>query len=151
MAKKAPRKRKAEYAPKRPVLSVRVDEKIFADISREAAARNITLTAEIYRRLISYQLLYRELGARPEDMQKAEEEVRKVLEEVRKAKVEGFEAELERRGYTRISGSSGTVWAEPGIKNFNVPTGAAEYRDLETTIDAAVERAVAKALKDRKE
>ncbi len=126
---------------------MRVDENVFADISRAASAQNITLTAEIYRRLITYQLLYRKLGARPKDMQKAEEEVRKVLEEVRK--VEGFEAALERLGYTRISGSSGTVWAEPGVKN--VPTGAAGYPDLEATINAAVERAVAKALKDRKE
>ncbi len=54
-AKKAPRKRKTEYAPTRPVLSVRVDENVFADISREAAARNITVTEEIYRRLIAYQ------------------------------------------------------------------------------------------------
>jgi hypothetical protein len=96
-------------------------------------------------------LYKRELEARQKDVQKAEEEVRKVEEEVRKAEVEGFEAALERRGYTRISGPGGTVWAEPGVKTVNVPTGAAEYPDLEAAITAAVERAVAKALKDRKE
>ncbi len=58
---------------------------------------------------------------------------------------------LEMRGYTRIFGPGGTVWAEPGVKNVTVPTGAADYQDLEATITAAVERAVAKALKDRKE
>jgi hypothetical protein len=171
MAKKAPRKRKAEYAPSRPVLSVRVDEKVFEDISRAAAAHNITLTAEIYRRLIAYQFLMNS----EEEVRKAEkvfedisraaaahnitptaEIYRRLItyqlgmnseEEVRKAELEGFEAALERRGYTRISAPGGTVWAEPGVKNVNVPTGVGEYPDLE----AVVERAVANALKVLKE
>ena len=175
-AKKAPRKRKAEYAPTRPVLSVRVDEKVFEDISRAAADNNITLTAETYRRLITYQsIMNAEKEVRVnendvfEDISRAAadrnitvtaEIYRRLIthqlvmnseEEVRKAEVEGFETALERRGYTRISGPGGTVWAEPGVKNVHVPTGAAEYPDLEATITAAVERAVAEALKDRKE
>jgi hypothetical protein len=130
MAKKAPRKRKVKYAPTRPVLSVRVNEDLYADISRVAATHNITLTEEIYRRLITYQL------------------VMNAEKEVRKSEVEGFEAELERRGYTRISGPGGTVWAEPGARNINY--SALPNPDLEAAIVAAIERGIAKALKDRK-
>jgi hypothetical protein len=141
-AKKAPRKRKSEYAPPRPVLSVRMDEFAFEDISREAAARNTTVTDEVYRRLLVYQATKLHRAQLP-----AGEKGVQTEEEVRQAEAMRFEAALERRGYTRISGPGGTVWAEPGVKNVNVPTGA----DLEATITAAVERAVAKALKDRKE
>ena len=54
MAKKAPRKRKPKYAPKRPVLSVRVNERLFADISAEAKARNVSVKEVVYRRLLNY-------------------------------------------------------------------------------------------------
>jgi hypothetical protein len=144
--KKAPRKRKSEYAPPRPVLSVRIDEFAFEDISREAAARNTTVTDEVYRRLLFYQarkLKHAQLAAREKAVQ--------TEEEVQQAEVERFEAALERRGYRRISGSSGTAWAEPGAKNISIPSNSVLHPDLEAAIVAAIERGIAKALKDRKE
>jgi hypothetical protein len=66
MAKKAPRKRKPIIARKRPVLSVRLPEKIFADIQAEAKAQNVSVTELVYRRLVAYEMykdLVREKGA----------------------------------------------------------------------------------------
>ena len=54
-AKKAPRKKKAQRAPVRPVLSVRVPEGLYASISAEAAALGVSNTEVVYRRLMAYQ------------------------------------------------------------------------------------------------
>jgi hypothetical protein len=58
MTKKAktPRKRKLIIARKRPVLSVRLPEKIFADIQAEAAVRNVSVTEIVYHRLVAYEM-----------------------------------------------------------------------------------------------
>jgi hypothetical protein len=135
-AKKAPRKRKSEYAPKRPVLSVRVDPFVFKNISAEAKARNVSVTEVVYRRLLSYEAYRWTYGGTDAPNEPDIEE-----------QLTGLETALEMLGYTRISVPGGTVWAEQGAK---VTSDALPF-DLEAVITAAVERAVAAALKDRKE
>ena len=50
--KRLPRKRKAVTAPHRPVLSVRLDAEVYAEIAAEAEALNVSLTEVVYRRLM---------------------------------------------------------------------------------------------------
>ena len=61
-SKKAPRKRKPEYAAKRPVVSVRVDERVFGDISAEARARDVSVTDVVYHRLPRYEIFRDAVG-----------------------------------------------------------------------------------------
>jgi hypothetical protein len=130
-AKKAPRKRKPDYAPRRPIVSVRLPEKVFVGISAEAAARNVSVSEVVYGRLLRYDL-YMAAG----DLDDVERAVR----------VDGLAVALENRGYKRISVFGGTLWAEP---NIDVPEGGVLplHPDLEASITSAVERAVAAALK----
>jgi hypothetical protein len=137
MAKrKSPRKRKPEYAPKRPVLSVRVDPNVFANISAEAKALNVSVTEVVYRRLLRYEAYKWTFGGTDAPNEPDID-----------VQLTALETALEMLGYTRIDGPGGAVWAEPGAKI----TYALPYPDLEVVITAAVERGIAKALKDRKE
>jgi hypothetical protein len=134
-AKRAPRKRKPEYAEPRPVLSVRLPEKVFAKLSAEAKERNVSVSEVVYGRLLQYDLYV--AAAELEDPERA-------------VRIDGLAVALESRGYRRMRVFGGTLWAEP---NINIPEGSALplHPDLETSIVAAVERGIAKALKDRKE
>jgi hypothetical protein len=138
-AEKAPRKRKPEYAPKRPVLSVRLPEWVFANISAEAKADKVSVTEVVYRRLLGYEYYRMTFGGIEAPDGPKEPDVGMQLD--------ALEAMLGLFGYTRISVPGGTVWAEQGVK---ITSDALPF-DLEATITAAVERAVASALKDRKE
>jgi len=129
-AEKAPRKRKPEYAPKRPVLSVRLPEWVFANISAEAKADKVSVTEVVYRRLLGYEYYRMTFGGIEAPDGPKEPDVGMQLD--------ALEAMLGLFGYTRISVPGGTVWAEQGVK-------------ITSDAFAAVERAVASALKDRKE
>ena len=133
-------KRKPKYAPKRPVLSVRLPEWAFANISAEAKAGNVSVTEVVYRRLLGYEYYRLTLGGTEAPDGPNEPDVGMQLD--------ALETMLGIFGYTRISVPGGTVWAEQGVK---VTSDAALPFDLEAVITAAVERAVAWAMKDRKE
>jgi hypothetical protein len=98
---KAPRKRKAEYAPHRPVLSVRVKEEMFESIC--AAPRRLTSASR--RKYIAAWMgtLYAGTSRKPRSRKRCcnKEEI---IVEV-----------LESRGYTRIS-ILVVQWAEPGVR-----------------------------------
>jgi hypothetical protein len=137
MAKEmGPRRKKPSkraYKPERPVVSVRIPQIIFEDISAEAKAQNVNLTDVIYRRLLAYQR-YEEI--------KDEASFWQMIETNTKARPDArgaawrqivrreLEIGLERLGYTRIDGPGGALWAEP---------------------DASIPASIVKALKDRKE
>jgi hypothetical protein len=123
---------KRGHKPERPVVSVRFDPKIFADIKAEANARRVTVTDVVHRRLVSYQALKwgmvdgTEKWLTPEERAEiaaANRELRipvsdRVLEEERgsawqKEMRRDVEADLKSLGYTRIVGPGGALWAEP--------------------------------------
>jgi hypothetical protein len=132
-AKKLPRKRRPTVARKRPVVSVRLPDKVFADISAEATAMNVAISEVVFRRLMSHarhQWQADELAAFERQMQGTEED--------RRVEAAMLDDDIRDVGAAVAHGIK-TIEAivERGIAN------------LEFAVGAAVERAVAAAMKDR--
>jgi hypothetical protein len=131
---KLPKRRKPPkrgYKPERPVVSVRFDPIIFADLKAEADALNATITDVVHRRLRVYEeflskakgneewsvqrdriataLIHRQAlighGFDPQSDRAA------AWQQIERREVE---ADLRRLGFTRIDSPGGVLWAEPG-------------------------------------
>jgi hypothetical protein len=127
---------KRGYKLARPVLSVRVPQIVFDDISAEANAQNISLTDVVYRRLLAYQRfeqidwgtfgerLKAHVEAHPELIDRIKDEWAKTKASPefqgdrdaawQQIERRDIEADLRKLGYTRLAGPGGALWAEPG-------------------------------------
>lgn len=126
MARKtAPKKRKAPKRgrkPVRPIVSVRLDPRILADVKAEADARGVTLTAVIERRMLAHDRLIRDRMVHEHSRFDENAKVPVLDENLfqgdrlaawKQIERKDGEAELRRLGYTRIAGPHGALWAEP--------------------------------------
>jgi putative NADH-flavin reductase len=130
MAKKSGRLRappKRGYKPTRPIVSLRLDPRIYADVKAEADARGLTLTDVIQQRLLRFEMLHdlqniSAINNAAEDAAEIDAELQSHPElkgdreaAWRQLEKRGLEAGLEMSGYTRlvISGGGGVLWADP--------------------------------------
>jgi hypothetical protein len=126
-AKKKPQQRrppKGGYKPERPVVSVRFHPRILADIRAEADARGLTVTDVINRRWMEYEFMISDeelMAAMNAKRQRQALDTFKpaALKESRDDEWQqmlrtNIEATLRSLGYTRITGPTGALWAEPG-------------------------------------
>jgi hypothetical protein len=117
---------KDQLKPERPVVSVRFDPPIFAQIKAEADARGVTITDEVSRRLLRYEILRQ--GDDPSGatgalaVQEAGDGASLTVSVENAAWLgvmrRDLEGDLRNLGYTRIDGPGGALWAEPGA---NIP------------------------------
>jgi hypothetical protein len=91
-------------APHRPVLSARVPEEFYEEITRSARAAGRTLSEELVWR-----------GRQAFEWEKARGTIQKWTEESRQALERGFEAALQEKGYLPIATDQGRIWLEPGM------------------------------------
>ena len=146
MARKKPGPKKLpkdQLKPERPVVSVRFDPRIFADLKAEASARGVTVTDVVHLWLVSY-LRQNEDRAWSQGRADARMPDDVWLEAQRK----DLEASLRAWGYTRIVGPGGVLWAEPDA---NMPASIVKIiQEASTapTIVKALQEAAGKADKE---
>jgi hypothetical protein len=123
------------YKPERPVVSVRFDPTIFADLKAEANALGVTITDVVHRRLRGYEEWLRRAKGDEEWLTPRERITRALVDQsliqqgfdpqgLREAawqqiEQKSVEADLRRLGFTRIDSPGGGLWAEPGA---NIPS-----------------------------
>jgi len=127
--KKLPKRRKPPklgYKPARPVVSVRFDPTIFADLKAEADSRGVTITDVVHRRLRGYEeFLSKAKGNEEWSAQRdriadalmhqqgfdAQSGRAAAWQQIERREVE---SDLRRLGFTQIDSAGGVLCAEPG-------------------------------------
>jgi hypothetical protein len=130
MAKaKAPRKRRVgKRAPTRPVISVRLPEKVARGIEAEAKAKKVAVSEVVFNRLLGWEA-WQATEAEPWKT----EEVESVISSMQADDARDIDVVVRR-----------------GIKNIEAAVERS-IANLEFAVGAAIERGIAKALKERKE